>query len=363
MRVERLGAPRVVMCNPDSRHRYFGWPTATRLQDGRLAVVASGYRLQHVCPFGKTVISYSEDEGAHYSIPAPVIDTPLDDRDGGILAFGERGIMVTSFNNHPDEQRRWAAGTAEEGYRIAYLDTLTEEDVRRYLGATFRISHDGGRVFGPIYRSPISSPHGPLALPDGRVLWVGRTFSPIDRKTEGDRVRAFLVNTEDGSMTHLGDVPNIVSEEGEALLSCEPHAILLSDGRILCHIRVQDARYTVFTLYETLSSDGGRTWSVPRPLLPRNGGAPAHLFRHSSGILISAYGYRQKPYGIRAMLSRDEGATWEVDRILYEDENSADLGYPSTVELADSSLLTVFYAHPEKDGTAVILQQRWRLVP
>ena len=87
MKIVKIGDPSVIMSNPHGKHRYFGWPTVARLQNGKIAVVASGFRMRHVCPFGKTVISYSEDEGNTYTSPAPVIDTVLDDRDGGILAY------------------------------------------------------------------------------------------------------------------------------------------------------------------------------------------------------------------------------------------------------------------------------------
>ena len=99
MKIVRMGEPQTVMSNPESRHNYFGWPSIARLQNGKIAVVASGFRLRHICPFGKTVISYSEDDGETYTAPAPVIDTVLDDRDGGIVPFGEKGVIVTSFNN------------------------------------------------------------------------------------------------------------------------------------------------------------------------------------------------------------------------------------------------------------------------
>ena len=89
MKIVRIGEPKIIMSNPESRHDYFAWPTAARLKNNKIAVVASGFRLRHVCPFGKTVISYSEDEGETYTLPAPVIDTVLDDRDGGIMTFGE----------------------------------------------------------------------------------------------------------------------------------------------------------------------------------------------------------------------------------------------------------------------------------
>ena len=73
MKISLINGPKTVMSNPTSKHNYFAWPTVARLKNGRLAVVASGFRIQHVCPFGKTVLSFSEDEGKTYTRPAPVI--------------------------------------------------------------------------------------------------------------------------------------------------------------------------------------------------------------------------------------------------------------------------------------------------
>ena len=44
----------------------FNWPSVARLPDGRIAAVCSGFRLGHVCPFGKAVICYSSDEEIIY---------------------------------------------------------------------------------------------------------------------------------------------------------------------------------------------------------------------------------------------------------------------------------------------------------
>lgn len=359
MKIVKIGEPEVIMSNFGSKHAYFGWPTATRLQNGKIAVVASGFRRRHLCPFGKTVIAYSEDEGATYTAPAPVIDTVLDDRDGGILAYGERDVIVTSFNNSIAFQRNWKDTTA---YDLAYLDTVMPEEEAAAVGSTFRISHDCGVTFGPILKSPITSPHGPMELPDGDLLWVGRVFCAHDteRNWEIDRIEAHRI-CADGTMKFVGAIENIVAE-GETLASCEPHSILLKDGRILTQIRVQQrpGGKSRFTTYQCFSSDLGKTWTKPEPILEPKGGAPSHLFRHSSGLLLATYGYRSAPYGIRVMFSEDEGASWDTGNVLYETDVSPDLGYPSTVELSDGSMLTVFYALQKKDDVAVIMQQRWR---
>ena len=357
MKIKKIGVPSIVMSNPNSKHCYFGWPTVARLQNGKIAVVASGFRLRHVCPFGKTVISYSEDEGQTYTAPAPIIDTVLDDRDGGILAYGERSVIVTSFNNTVEFQRE---EKSNQSYENAYLDTVTPEEEAKALGVTFRISHDCGMTFGPIQKSPVTSPHGPTELPDGSLLWVGRVFSPKNAKVNGvDCIQAHKIH-EDGTMEYVGEIDNIVVD-GEELLSCEPHAILLKDGRILAHIRVQRAeKKGILTIYQSESADLGKTWSKPRQILEETGGAPSHLFRHSSGILICTYGHRKQPYGVRAMFSNDEGETWDTDYELFEGV-SADLGYPSTAELSDGSLLTVFYAKESQESPCIILQQQWRI--
>ena len=175
MKIIPMGEPEIIMNNPESRHNYFGWPTVTRLQNGKIAVVASGFRLRHVCPFGKTVIAYSEDEGRTYTKPAPVIDTVLDDRDGGIVPFGKSSVIVTSFNNRVAFQK----SRAETAYDLEYLNLITPAEESAALGSTFRISHDCGVTFGPIMKSPITSPHGPVVLPDGSLLWVGTVFDGV----------------------------------------------------------------------------------------------------------------------------------------------------------------------------------------
>jgi hypothetical protein len=344
---------KTILSNPHSKHGYFGWPTVTRLQNGSLAVVCSGYRCGHICPFGKLVMATSEDEGDTWTGAVPLIDTPLDDRDGGICTFGRNGVMVTSFNNSIAAQRAW---NPENAYYNAYLDTLTAADEETYLGSQFRLSFDGGKTFGPIFRSPVSSPHGPTQLHDGTLLWVGRVFSADDSFGENSSVHAYAVHA-DGHMEFRGAVP--AADMGTRVDLCEPHAIELPDGRLLCHIRSE--RGYDFSTFQTESADGGRTWSTPIPLLPEHGGAPAHLLLHSSGILISAYGYRQPPYGIRLMLSADYGRTWQKDVPLFTDSVSGDLGYPATVELQNGSLLTVFYAKDAPDGPAVIKQIVWQI--
>ena len=356
MKINLIGKPETIISNPYSHHGYFGWPTVARLQDGKIAVGASGFRFEHVCPFGKAVISYSFDDGKTYTMPAPVIDTPLDDRDAGICTFGTNGVIFTSFNNSADMQREH---NAEDKYVQSYIDTITAEDEENYLGATFRISRDCGITFGPLYRSPITSPHGPIELRNGTVLWAGTRFDNIFGGIEIHRL-----DTESCKTEYIG---KITIADKNVVLN-EPNMIELPDGKLLCQIRGENAELfdggdeTMFTTFQSVSTDGGKTWSEPQMLLDKTGGAPPHLIQLSSGALISTYSRRKQPYGIMAMVSLDGGETWEKDLRLYENTESDDLGYPSTIVLNDSTLLTVFYSRDSEEKPCVIRQQQWELI-
>lgn len=85
--------------------------------------------------------------------------------------------------------------------REGYLDTITKEEEETYLGSEFVISHDCGVTFGELHKSPITSPHGPIQLRNGKILWIGRVFSKADADLgEADRILAYEINPENGHM-------------------------------------------------------------------------------------------------------------------------------------------------------------------
>ena len=356
MKIELIGDPKVVMSNPLGKHGYFGWPSAARLKNGKIAIGASGFRLTHICPFGKAVVAFSDDDGETYTPPMAVIDTVLDDRDAGLTPFGESGLIVSSFNNTIEFQRKECQ--AHKTYCNAYLDTITLEQQNKVLGSTFRVSFDNGVTYGELYHAPVSSPHGPFELKNGKILYVGR---PYDVST-GDFIRTYTLDPYTGKCEFVGEIEAVYDGE-KKLISCEPHTMELDDGTLLCQIRVQDREGKFFTIYQSESTDEGKTWAKPHQILSDKGGAPSHVFKHSSGTLVSCYGYREFPYGVRVMFSNDNGKTWDTDNTLYENEVSGDLGYPETVELPDGSMITIFYARPAKGAPAVVFQQKWRFSP
>ncbi len=350
--IELIGSEKIIMSNPEGAHPYFAWPTVVKLQDGRLAVGASGYRVEHICPFGKAVAAFSTDGGDTYSEPVSVIDTVLDDRDTGFAVFGESGLIVTSFTKDIETLREKMPQTKE---CIDYINSVSAEDEAQAIGVNFRISRDCGKTFEKIYKSPVSSPHGPTVLQDGTVLWVGRVLGIHNH------IEAYVIDTDTGEMTLRGKMDLYKCEEFNDIYFYEPHAVGLSDGRIICHLRAENKAKTMFTLYQTVSDDNGVTWSKPKQIIGDDSGAPSHLFVHSAGTLISAFSHREMPYGIHVILSSDGGESWSDEFRIYENLYTDDLGYPATTELDDGTLLTVFYAKDNEDTPAVIRQQKWRI--
>ena len=349
---------RIICENPNSMFNYFAWPSVGRLPDGTLAMVCSGFRLWHVCPFGKAVICYSRDEGKTWTKPAVVIDTPEDDRDCGIVTFGGK-VMINTFNGGVDSPSTRMREEVDSPHNFTYhmpvskgyLSQLDRAAVdSQYAGSLFVLSDDGYE-FGEIQRCPVQSPHGPCVLPDGRLFFVGKPMGTDGISRPG--LQCYILDAE-GNCTYLSSIT-----EPEDRTYWEPHAIALED-RIIVQIRSDDPKIDGyrFQILQCESFDGGLTFTEPREITH---GSPPHLMRHSSGVLISTYGYRRQPFGQRFMLSYDNGETWETDYILRDDGPDTDLGYPATVELLDGSLLTVYYQKPAGQNNPVIMQSIWRL--
>jgi hypothetical protein len=73
------------------------------------------------------------------------------------------------------------------------------------------------------------------------------------------------------------------------------------------------------------------------------------------------YGHRRKLFGNQARLSSDNGQTWSEPMIISGDGIGGDLGYPSTVELGNGTLLTVWYEKMKDQPHAVLRQAIWKM--
>jgi len=265
----------------------------------------------------------------------------------------------------PDRERREWLGDAEVDSWLPTLDAVTPEILAQGLGSWIMLSDDRGATWGAPIRVPVSAPHGPILLHSGDLFYIGKSY--MNGWGEMEVGAIMTARSRDGGRTweRQGAVP--VYPGTDYANYHEPHVVELPSGRLIGMIRVEDhadhklepAGVVNFSIMQTASDDGGMTWTPARPLGFH--GSPPHLIRHSSGVLVMTYGYRLAPFGQRVAFSHDDGVTWDHDWIVRDDGPDSDLGYPSSVELDDGSLLTVCYQKVPGDRKCSLLWSRWRM--
>ncbi len=296
----RVATDHVMICSEKGKH--FAFPGVARLKDGSLAVV---FRegTAHVDPSGREALCRSTDDGRTWSPRRTIYDDPkIDERDPGICQQSSGTLVVSMASNGADVMR----------------------------------STDNGETWDKPTPAPVFSPHGPRELPDGRLYWCGIA-------TENGMNHVKIATSEDLGRTWRADI--IVAESlpfHQPWVSefwDEPFALSLDANRWLCLHRVDRDGY----LYQNASTDGGKTFTVPRrtPMW----GCPPFLLRLKDGRVLAVYGYRRPPFGIRACLSADQGATWDIahELIVRDDGGHVDLGYPTAVELEPGLVFAVYY--------------------
>jgi len=340
---------------------YHGWPTVARCRSGELLLSYSGGREGHVCPFGRVELMRSADEGRTWIDPQVLLDTLIDDRDSGVLETRKGTLLVTTFTSLAYESMLAKAEKLQPGQRgawdpkrlarwIAARDKLSAEQRKAKLGVWMLRSIDGGRNWSAPYDTLVNSPHGPIELSDGRLLYAGKDLWRPDARV------GVCQSTDDGqSWQWLAPIP---VRPGDASKNYhELHAVETTDGRLIVQIRNHNKTNAGETL-QCESTDGGKTWSTPHAI--GVWGLPSHLLRLRDGRLVMTYGYRRKPFGNQARLSTDGARTWSAPITLSDDGMGGDLGYPSTVELADGTLLSVWYESMKDVRGAVLRQARWK---
>ena len=338
---------------------YHGWPTLARRKNGDLIVSWSGGRDGHVCPFGRVEAMVSHDQGATWQWPQTLLDSPMDDRDSGVIETAKGTLLVTTFTSLAYEAQLQAAEKKDAGqplpepmrnWKLAH-DRLTAAQRASGLGEWMIRSTDGGITWSARYPTIVNSPHGPTQLADGRLLYVGKQLWTAAKRT------GVSESTDDGqTWKWLAEIPARAGDDAKQYH--ELHAVETADGRLIAQIRNHNAANKGETL-QSESTDGGKTWTELHSI--GVWGLPSFLTRLRDDRLLMTYGYRRAPFGNQARLSTDGARTWSEPMTISADGASGDLGYPSTVELADGALLTVWYERMKDSPKAVLRQARWRL--
>lgn len=268
-------------------------------------------------------------------------------KDGALIRIGQNWRKW-----YPPEDKPKYEGK----YRIETPGTYKPDWFAINSGGYLMRSDDGGQTWQrtdiaalDTYAS-CSSPWSWVQLHDGRVL---RAFHVKSGKDDSGDV--FVTITADG---RTAETHRVTGDPDEKLFFTEETlAYETTKGTIWLLTRVEGGDDQ---LWQSVSTDGGKTWtSQPSGIV---GHPPSGMVKLSDGRLVLTYGYRHPPYGIRAVISNDEGLTWDTAHpiTLRNDGAGYDLGYPNSVQLADGTIFTIYYFTDDEQVTH-IAGTRWRV--
>jgi len=353
-------------------HAYSSHPSITRLRNGDW-LVAFSHSTQRAFPilhppndpqFVNLVIR-SRDEGLSWEQPkvAPGYDwygveTP------GISSSSTGEVLLNQwrFKWAPLEtaKKRWVSG--DNTWFIADRDTRiwrlarSEQDwashplpyARGDDGAYVHISTDDGSTWDRTIAIDIApyqgafSPKGVVELRNGDLLLAlgSHDHDPLSA--------TFVVRSRDRGRSWEQPV-EVARADGRVF--SEPSLVETASGRLLLMSREETSGH----LHQSTSHDGGATWTPPRRL--PMWGYPAHVISLVDGRVLMAYGHRRHPFGIRAVLTDDDGETWSPEIVIRDDVpgtyRGLNLGYPSVIEYLPGRLFAVYYGEDREGVTCV----------
>lgn len=244
--------------------------------------------------------------------------------------------------------------SAIRGNTILKIDPKTA----RPIGTAKLIQCDG--YTDTCSREPI------VELPDGS--WVLSVYRGAPHLTDCSYLlRSFDKGKTWGDTVRMFKDPEAGSSDLQGINFNETAVVSFDDGEMLAIARADETFFTedtfmpvggVGSFYKAHSLNWGLSWSKPEKLPIF--GQPAHLLKLNDHTVVCTYGYRKKPYGVRAVISQDRGRTWSREIILRDDGPLWDLGYPMTLQLSNGNLLTVYYFN-DQNLTRFIAGTRWKV--
>ena len=218
-----------------------------------------------------------------------------------------------------------------------------------FLGGYLVRSTDGARSWqGPIYppHIPPEINHDPYGRPlpaynrgamyegaNGRIFWVVAAMdSDPPRKTSNH-----LLVSDDRGTTWRYSAP--VAVDAKVVFN-EASAYVTPKGDVVAFLRTANFEDQACI---ARSSDGGKTFQ------PWEGmgfkGHPLQATRLPDQRVLLVYGYRHKPFGIRARILNAECTDYATapEIVLREDGGTTDIGYPWSVVVDERRVLVVYY--------------------
>lgn len=298
------------------------FPVMIRLRSGELLSVVRGGGA-HVDVRGRLGLVMSKDEGKTWSAPWTAIDQEFDDRNP---AFGQLddGTVLLAYavaKNYDETGRKFKGDRTSRVFDGVYLMRSTDE------GKTWSKPVRSETIHNFYVGKGLVSPYGKMAVAKDGTLLMAVYFEFFD----GRGFESYVFRSKDKGRT-WGEPVRMGAGFNETGIT------ILTDGTVLAALRAGKGQF----LAVARSTDDGRTWTEPAPVT-KDLQHPGDLIQLKDGRIVLTYGERNAPRGIKALVSADNGKTWGQPIVLAADAPNIDCGYPSSVQLKDGSVATMFY--------------------
>jgi hypothetical protein len=301
------------------------YPVVACLPDGRLFLAwcaSDGNKF-------RIVGAFSKDAGKNWGAPEELINTEgFVDGDANIILAGEE-IQVYSSS------RRLGA----KEFLFSEIWKTTRKPGSSAWKKPERVPMHRRYIVGKV--------HIGLTLPDGTLLmpysWdiPAEEGHPAATGREMNLRSGALLSRDQGntwmpSQDMYADAPR--ASEFAAGGVNEPAMVLLPNGEVFALLRTPDV-----WLYESRSSDGGKTWATPRPSALQAHNAPAALCRLKGlpDVLVVWNNSPRNRWPLEVAISQDGCRNWSKPRTLANTPGFQS-SYPAPTQAADGTLIAVW---------------------
>ncbi len=318
------------------------YPTIVRFNDDRLFCVYSSREKINTGEY-KIVVEgiFSDDHGISWSKPSLLIDaTPMLSLDASIIVTST-SVIVNA--------------TVVPATHYSYVSTSKTLAVR---------SLDNGKTWSPLYEIPIGHRYVAGKINPGVTLDNGTSFfayawdkglqskEKIGGDSDQDCISGLMVSTDHGVTWKEGpqfsmDKKAIAKKAINGL--DEPAIVECPDKSLYMLFRTGFNK-----LYESRSTDEGKTWSSPAPSRLKAHDAPAALCQVSGSMpgVVAVWNNSDKSrWPLTVAFSGDNGKNWNRPKVVanYPGQPSS---YPGVVQAADGTVVIVWQQnHPGKPRT------------
>lgn len=338
------------------------FPSVVRRDDGELIVAfrraperrrLGEKRTFHTDASSQLVLVRSRDGGATWTKnPELLYAHPLGgSQDPCLLPLRDGTLLCASYG--------WAWLRPEGVAALKPPVIKAYQDGFTFLGGYILRSADGGRTWqGPIYPPHVAAdmaldPYGQpipafnrgamVEARSGRIFWAVAAHESIEPR----KVSTQLLASDDRGLTWrpMGTIAR--DEKGSFT---ETSMYETPKGDLVAFMRTEKLDDAACL---ARSTDGGRTFQPWQSLGFQ--GHPLQATRLPDNRVLLVYGYRHKPFGVRARVLEPEctNAATAPEVVLRDDGGGVDLGYPWAAVIGPDRALVVYYFN-QADGTRTI---------